>query len=391
MTEHNFDEIIERRGTQCIKHDFNLDYFGSDDIIPMWVADMDFRTPDFVMEAIRKRAEHDIMGYTKRSAGFFQAIVDWYERRQNWPIKTDWIVFTPGIVPALHFSVRAFTSPGDKIVIQPPVYHPFFSVIEGNQREILINPLKLRKGKYYMDLDNLVDQLDDRVKLILLCHPHNPVGREWTPEELIELAKICRKNNIMIVSDEIHSDLILPGQKHSPLAALSPVFSEITITCLAPSKTFNLAGLSTSVVVISDPLKRKVFSKEIETAHLWVGNIFGNIALEAAYRYGDSWLDQLMNYLLNNFKILDFYLKHYIPDIKLVWPEATYLAWLDMRGLNLDDAALKDFMIHKAGLGCNDGNAFGTGGQGFQRMNIACPKTVLNKSLDQLRHAVNHL
>jgi len=391
MTEYNFDEIIERHGTQCIKHDFNHEYFGTDDIIPMWVADMDFRTPDFVMEAIRKRTEHEIMGYTKRPRSFFQAIIDWYKRRQNWSIEPDWIVFTPGIVPALHFSVRAFTSPGDKIIIQPPVYHPFFSVIEENQREILINPLKLRKGKYYMDLDNLKNQLDDQVKLILLCHPHNPVGRNWTPEELTELANICLEKNIVIVSDEIHSDLILPGQKHVPLAAISPAFSEITITCIAPSKTFNLAGLSTSVVVISDSMKRKVFRKEIETSHLWVGNIFGNIALEAAYRNGDGWLDQLMNYLLNNFKILDHYLKQFIPEIKLIWPEATYLAWLDMHGLKIDEAALKDFMIHKAGLGCNDGPAFGPGGQGFQRMNIACPKAVLNKSLDQLRHAVNHL
>jgi cystathionine beta-lyase len=391
MTEYNFDEIIERRGTQCIKHDFNREIFGTDDIIPMWVADMDFRTPDFVMKAIRKRAEHEIMGYTRRSAGFFQAIIDWYKRRQNWSIESDWIIFTPGIVPALHFAVRAFTSPGDKIIIQPPVYHPFFSVIEGNQREILMNPLKLRKGKYYMDLDNLKDQLDEQVKLMLLCHPHNPVGRDWTLEELTELANICLKRNIVIVSDEIHSDLILPGHTHFPLAAISPAFSEITITCIAPSKTFNLAGLSTSAVIISNTMKRKVFSKEIETAHLWVGNIFGNIALEAAYRSGDSWLDQLMNYLLDNFKILNFYLTQYIPEIKLVWPEATYLAWLDMRQLNLDEAELKDFMIHKAGLGCNDGPTFGTGGQGFQRMNIACPRIVLNKSLEQLRHAVNHL
>ena len=391
MARYNFDEIIERRGTQCIKHDFNREYFGKDDVIPMWVADMDFRTPDFIMDAIRTRAQHEILGYTKRSDGFFQAIIDWYKRRQNWSIEKNWIVFTPGIVPALHFSVRAFTSPGDKIIIQPPVYHPFFSVIEGNQRKIVLNPLKLIKGRYSMDLDNLKDQIDDRVKLILLCHPHNPTGRNWTPEELAELANICLERNILIVSDEIHSDLILPGQKHVPLAAISPAFSDITITCIAPSKTFNLAGLSTSAVVISDTLKREIFSREIETAHLWVGNIFGNVALEAAYRNGHEWLDQLMNYLLNNFKILDQYLKQHIPVIKLVWPEATYLAWLDMRGLNLDGQALKNFMIHKAGLGCNDGASFGVNGTGFQRMNIACPKVVLNKALDQLRHAVYHL
>jgi cystathionine beta-lyase len=391
MTEYNFDEVTDRRGTNCIKHDFNREYFGKDDIIPMWVADMDFRTPDFIMKAIRKRAEHEVLGYTRRTGEFLRAITDWYKRRQKWSIEPDWIVYTPGVVPALHFAVRAFTSPGDKIIIQPPVYHPFFSVIEGNQREILMNPLKLRNGKYYMDLDNLVDQLDDRVKLILLCHPHNPVGREWSVEELTELADICLKRNILIVADEIHSDLVLPGHTHVPLASISPAFSEITISCIAPSKTFNLAGLSTSVVVISDGVKRKIFSREIETAHLWVGNIFGNIALETAYTSGDNWLDQLMKYLMNNFEILDHYLKQYIPEIKLIWPDATYLAWLDMQGLNLKGTALKDFMIHKAGLGCNDGPSFGPGGQGFQRMNIACPKPVLQKALEQLRHAVRQL
>lgn len=391
MTEYNFDEIIERRGTNCIKHDFNLEYFGTDDVSPMWVADMDFRTPDFIMEAIRKRTEHEILGYTKRTDDFYQAIRDWYRRRQNWNIETEWIIFCPGIVPALHFAVRAFTSPGDKVIIQPPVYHPFSSVITGNQREILNNPLKLRNGRYYMDLDNLKEQLDDRVKLILICHPHNPVGRIWTPEELSELANICLDGNIRIVSDEIHSDIILPGQKHTPLAAISPAFSNITATCIAPSKTFNLAGLSTSAVVISNDSDRKIFSQEIDTAHLWNGNIFGNIALEAAYRNGDKWLDQLIQYLFNNYKILDYYLKQFIPEVKLVWPEATYLAWLDMSRLNLNNTALKEFMIHKAKLGCNDGCSFGTGGEGFQRMNIACPKAMLNKSLDQLRNAVNNL
>ena len=391
MTKYNFDEIIERHGTLCVKYDFNLEYFGTEDINPMWVADMDFRTPDFIMKAIRKRTEHEILGYTKRSDGFYQAIRDWYKRRQNWDIETDWIIFSPGIVPALHFAVRAFTSPGDKVIIQPPVYHPFSSVITGNQRKIINNPLKLINGRYYMDLDNLKEQLDDRVKLILICHPHNPVGRIWTPEELSELANICLERNIMIVSDEVHSDIILPGKKHIPLAAISPAFSDITITCIAPSKTFNLAGLSTSAVVIANDNKRKLFSHEIDTAHLWNGNIFGNIALEAAYRNGDEWLDQLNQYLFNNFKILDYYLKQFISEVKLVWPEATYLAWLDMRRLNLDSTALKEFMVRKAKLGCNDGFSFGTGGEGFQRMNIACPKTMLNKSLDQLRNAVNNL
>jgi cystathionine beta-lyase len=391
MTDYNFDQIIDRSGTNSIKHDFKHEVFGTDDIIPMWVADMDFRTPDFIMKAVRKRTEHEILGYTKRSPGFYQAIKDWYKRRQNWNIETDWIIFSPGVVPALHFAIRAFTSPGDKIIIQPPVYHPFSSVITGNQRIILNNPLKLIKGKYFMDLDNLKEQLDERVKLILISHPHNPVGRIWTPEELSELANICLAKNILIVSDEVHSDIIMPGQKHIPLAAISTSFSEITISCIAPSKTFNVAGLSTSAVVISNNAKRKIFAREVETSHLWVGNIFGNIALETAYKNGDDWLDQLNQYLSGNFKFLDSYLKKSIPEVKLVWPDATYLAWLDMRGLNLDDTTLKDFMINKAGIGCNDGPSFGIGGEGFQRMNIGCPRALLNKAIDQLRNAVDNL
>jgi len=391
MARYNFDEIIDRSGTNSIKHDFKREIFGTDEIIPMWVADMDFRTPDFIMQAIRKRTEHEILGYTKRSHEFYQTARDWYKRRQNWNIEADWIVFSPGVVPALHFAVRAFTSPGDKIIIQPPVYHPFSSVISGNHRIILNNPLRLSNGRYYMDLDNLKEQLDDRVKLILISHPHNPVGRIWTPEELTELANICLERNILIVSDEIHSDIIMPGHKHVPLAAISPAFSEITITCIAPSKTFNIAGLSTSTVVISNSARRKTFAHEINTAHLWGGNIFGNIALESAYRNGDNWLDQMNLYISVNFKFLDSYLKQFIPGIKLIQPEATYLAWLDMRGLNLSDTALKDFMIRKAGIGCNEGPSFGTGGEGFQRMNIGCPRAMLTIALDQLRNAVDNL
>jgi cystathionine beta-lyase len=391
MAEYNFDEIIDRSGTNSIKYDLRQEVFGSDNVIPMWVADMDFRTPGFIMDAIRQRASHEILGYTTRSAGFFQAIIEWFKRRQNWTIDTNWIVFSPGIVPALNFAVRVYTYPGDKVVIQPPVYRPFSTVITDNQREIVNNPLKLHKGRYFMDFDNLKEQIDDRVKLILISHPHNPVGRVWTPEELSELARICLEHNITIISDEIHSDIIMPGCKHVPLAAISPAFSEITVTCIAPSKTFNIAGLSTSVVVIPDKNKRDVFSREINTGHLWLGNIFGNIALEAAYRNGDEWIEQLNIYISENFKFLDSYLKQYIPQIKLIWPDATYLAWLDMRGLDLDDKALKEFMIQKAGIGCNDGISFGTGGEGFIRMNIGCPRKILEKALDKLNSAVNNL
>jgi cystathionine beta-lyase len=390
MTEYNFDEIINRSGTNAIKYDWKKEVFGKEDIIPMWVADMDFKTPGFIMEAIRQRANHEILGYTTRSAGFFQAIIDWFKRRQNWTIDASWIVFSPGIVPALSFAVRTFTSRGDKVIIQSPVYRPFSTVITGNQREILNNPLKLQKGRYFMDFDNLREQIDAKVKLILISHPHNPVGRVWTPAELSELADICLEHNITIISDEIHSDIIMPGHKHVPLAAISHALSEITVTCIAPSKTFNIAGLSTSVVVIPDKNKRDMFSREIDTAHLWLGNIFGNVALEAAYRNGDEWVNKLIIYISENFKFLDSYLKQYIPEIKLIRPDATYLAWLDMHELNMDDKGLKEFMIQKAGIGCNDGVSFGTGGEGFMRMNIGCPREMLQKALEKLNRAVNN-
>jgi len=391
MIKYNFDEIIDRWNTDCIKYDLLNDYFGTDDLIPMWVADMDFRTPDFIMEAIRTRASHEILGYSKRPDTFYNAIIQWYKRRQNWLIEKEWIIFTPGVVPALYFAVRAFSGAGEKVVIQPPVYHPFFSVIKGNNRQVLENPLKLIKDRYYMDLDNLERIIDRKTKLLLLCHPHNPVGRIWSPRELTDLGLICRKNGITIISDEIHSDLILPGFKHQPLVSLPDDFRDITITCVAPSKTFNLAGLSTSVVIIPDRSLRKKFSTEIEAAHLWLGNIFGNIALESAYTFGDHWLNQLMMYIQSNFELLDRFLKQHIPDIRLVSPEATYLAWLDMRDLPIHSSALKDFMIKKAGLGCNDGASFGIEGEGFQRMNIACPAAFLKKALYQLRAAVNNL
>jgi len=391
MSEYNFDEIIDRSGTGAIKYDLRREVFGTDDVIPMWVADMDFRTPGFILEAIRQRTDHEILGYTKRSEGFFQSIIDWFKGRQNWDIDRSWIVFCPGIVPALSLAIRAFTSPGDKVIIQPPVYHPFSTVITGNQRVIVNNPLKLIDGRYYMDLRNLEKQLDEKVKLMLISNPHNPVGRIWTTDELSELASICLEHNITIISDEIHSDIIMHGKKYVPLAAISPACSEITATCIAPSKTFNIAGLSTSAVVISSKDRRDLFSREIETGHLWLGNIFGNIALEAAYKNGDEWVDQLNRYIFENFEFLDSYLKQYIPEIKLILPDATYLAWLDMRQLNLDDGELREFMIHKAGIGCNSGISFGVGGEGFMRMNIGCPRKVLEKALDQLNKAVNNL
>jgi cystathionine beta-lyase len=388
---YNFDEIIPRAGTDSFKYDYRKEYFGTNDVIPMWVADMDFKTPHFVLEAIRKRTEHEILGYPVRSDGFYQSAIDWFRNRQGWEISKEWMVFTPGVVPALNFAVNAFSDRGDKIIIQPPVYHPFSHVIKGNGRKVLENPLKQVNGRYRMDLDQLAGKLDKDVKMILISHPHNPVGRVWQKEELTDLATICIENKIIMISDEIHSDLILPGHRHIPIAGLSEEIAGITVTCLAPSKTFNLAGMSTSLAVVSDEGLRKRFSHQLERAHLWTGNIFGNIALETAYRHGDDWLDQLLVYLSGNVDFLRSFLEKELPQVKLIEPEATYLLWLDMSALGMTDDGLKQFMIEKAGLGCNDGPGFGTGGSGFQRMNVACPRSVLVRALNQLKQAVDQL
>ena len=389
--EYNFDEIIPREETDCFKYDYRKEYFGTSEVIPMWVADMDFKTPDFVMAAIRKRAGHEILGYSIRSDGFYSSAIDWFSHRQQWMIEKDWLLFTPGVVPALSFAVNAFSEPGDKIILQPPVYHPFFHVIKGNGREIIENPLRFVNGRYSMDLYQLAAQLDKKVRMILISHPHNPVGRLWQKEELRDLASLCMENNIIMVSDEIHSDLILPGHKHTPLASISEEIAGMTITSVAPSKTFNLAGMSTSLAVISNERLRRRFSSQLERAHLWTGNIFGNIALETAYREGDDWLNQLIMYLSGNVEYLKSFLVKELPQIRLIEPEATYLMWLDMSALGMNDEELKKFMIEKARLGCNDGPSFGTGGSGFQRMNVACPRAVLKKALEQLKEAIDQL
>ena len=385
---YDFDEIIPRENTNCYKYDFREKFFGSSDLIPMWVADMDFRTPDFIIKAIRDRTQHEILGYSARGDSFFESIIGWYKRRYQWDIKQEWIISTPGVVPALHLGIRALTAAREKVIIQPPVYHPFFSLIKGNNRRILYNPLKLEGNRYRMDLKDLEEKLDDSTKLIMLSHPHNPVGRVWTAEELIELGIFCQEKDLIILSDEIHSDLIYPPVHHRPVASLNEQLCKRTITFAAASKTFNLAGLSTSIVIIPDERLRKLYSKELETSHLGMGNIFGSVALEAAYSLGDAWLDELMIYLKANLEYLKTFINEYIPGIKVIEPEATYLVWLDMKAVNTGDLTLSEFMVKQARLGFNDGPSFGEGGEGFQRINIACPRSVLIEALHRLRDAI---
>jgi cystathionine beta-lyase len=388
---YDFNEPIDRKNTDSVKYDFTGEYFGTPDLIPMWVADMDFRTPDFIMEAIRKRTEHEILGYSIRPDSLYQAIINWYGKRQGWTMERDWILFSPGVVAALSMAVTAFTREGEKVIVQPPVYHPFFSVVRDNKRELVYNTLLEEDGYYRMDLEGLKQKIDRDTKLLLLCHPHNPVGRVWSPDELQELADICLENNILIVSDEIHSDLVFPPHGFTPLSTLGEEIADITISCVAASKTFNLAGLSSSAVIISNAKLRKRFNHEVSKGHLFMGNIFGTIAMEAAYTRGGDWLDQLLAYLKGNAELLIRYLEANLPGIRVRSPEATYLAWLDMKSFGLKGKKLRNFMIREARLGCNDGPTFGPGGSGFQRLNFACPRSTLVNALDQLRVAVEKI
>ncbi len=386
---YNFDEIIPREGTGSVKHDLKKALFNSESVTPMWVADMDFRTPDFIIGAIQKRLDHEILGYTYIGPSFYESIVNWNKRHHKWNIKPEWICFSPGVVPALNMLVMAFSNPGDSIIIQPPVYFPFFTAVRNHGRNLVVNPLAYRNGKYEMDLADLEAKIDSNTRMLILCSPHNPTGNVWSPETLLKLAEICLKNNILIVSDEIHADLVYSGYRHIPLASLSDELAANTITCMAPSKTFNIAGLSTSYLVIPNVQLRKRFEKVLDEVHVGEGNIFGFVAAEAAYNHGDNWLSQLMAYLEGNRDFLSDFIEKHIPAIRVIIPQATFLVWLDCSGLGLKPDALKKFMIYEAGLGLNDGPQFGPQGEGFQRINIACSRQVLHEALKKLQASVD--
>lgn len=388
--KYNFDEIINRENTASVKYDLRKEIFKNENVIPMWVADMDFKTPDFIIRAIKERLNHEVFGYSIRSKSYYSSIVNWLKRRHQWDVEEEWISFSPGIVPAINMAVLAYTNPGDKIIIQPPVYFPFFSAIENNNRQLVENPLKLKGNRYYIDFDDLEGKLKD-AKMIILSNPHNPGGSVWTKEELKQLGEICVKHNVLIMSDEIHADLVFKEFKYTPLASLSNIIANYTVTFIAPSKTFNMAALATSSVITSNMELKEKYDKVLETIHVGMGNVFGTVASEAAYTYGDEWLDQLMDYLTANLDITQKFLKEKIPQVKLMRPEGTYLVWLDCSELDLKGKDLKDFMIEDAGLGFNDGRMFGTGGDGFMRMNIACPKQTLADALNKLEKAVKNI
>lgn len=387
----DFDEPKGREGTNCIKYDRREEVFGRKDLIPMWVADMDFNSPDFVTSALRDLLDNEIYGYSFRPPEYYTSIIEWTKNHHNWTILREWMTFTPGVVPAINFCVLAFTEPGDKILVQPPVYFPFFSAVEAHGRTLVHNKLIERDGRWLMDFESLADSIDSKTRMIILSNPHNPVGRVWTNEELAQLADICLKNKILILSDEIHCDLVLPGFRHIPVASFSQEIAGNTITCIAPSKTFNLAGLSTSTVIISNPVLRKSFNRIVENLHIGGGNLFGSAASVAAYTHGHNWLNALLEYIDKNVAYVEDYCMKKIPEIIPIQPEATYMVWLDCRKLEMRGKELQRFFVEKAGIGMNEGSTFGPGGEGYMRMNLGTTYRTVVKAMEQLESAVSTL
>ena len=384
---HNFDIPVSRQGTSCVKYDSRKNVFGTDQVIPMWVADMDFRCPPFIIKALKDRLEHEILGYTIRREEYYSSLTDWIKRRHSWSIENDWISFSPGVVPALNVCTLAFTKPGDKIIIQPPVYFPFFNAVTDHDRKMVYNQLIEKNGLWKMDFDDLEKEAASGARMLILCNPHNPVGRAWTIGELEKLTEICLRHDVLLLSDEIHSDLILPSYKHIPLASLSGEIASNTVTCMAPSKTFNIAGLSTSTVIISNPDLKRKFDSTIESLHITGGNIFGTEASIAAYTFGDEWLDSMLEYISRNIEyVLDRFSNN--EFIRPVTPEATYMIWLDCRAMGMKAGELNKFFVNEASVGMSEGSVFGPGGEGFMRMNVACPLDTVKKAVDNIEKAL---
>lgn len=384
--KYNFDEVISREGTNCEKFDARTQIFGRADVIPMWVADMDFAAPPAVVEAIRKRAEHPILGYSYRSDNYWQSIIGWVDRHSGWKIQREWLDFTPGVVSGIVYALRAFTEPGDRIVIQPPVYHPFARQIRLNDRVVVNNPLRETNGHYEIDFEDLDRKLAG-AKVLLMSSPHNPTGRVFTREELTRIGELCVKHDVLILSDEIHGDIVYAPQKFIHIASIDETIAARTLTFIAPSKTFNIAGLSTSVSIVPNPVLNQRLQEEYAKMHADQGNIFGAVALEAAYTHGDEWLEQLLQYLKGNVDYVCNFLQERIPLIHCVPPQGTYLMWLDFREWGMTHEEIYQFLIDKAGWGVNEGSMFGEEGRGWMRVNIATQRSVLKQAMEQLYQA----
>lgn len=385
----DFDKVVERKGTNSLKYDFARERGKAEDILPLWVADMDFQTAPVILERLGQTVSHGIFGYTEGKEEYFQAVAGWYKRRFGWEVKRNWLVKTPGVVFALAAAVRAFTKEGESVLLQQPVYYPFSEVIKDNNRNLVNNPLRQVDGHYEIDFEDFERKImDNKVKLFLLCSPHNPVGRVWKEWELRKIGDICLKHGVLVVSDEIHSDFTWQGHRHLVFASLSPEYAEITVTCTAPSKTFNLAGLQISNIFIQNQKLRRAFRHEIAAAGYSQVNTMGLAACQAAYEGGEEWVEEVKKYIWENFLFLRKYLEERIPMIHAVVPEGTYLVWLDFRQLGLTEKEREDLVVNRAHLWLDSGAMFGEDGEGFERINIACPRKIVQQALEQLEQAI---
>ena len=391
MAEKNldFDRIIDRKNTRCLKYDFAVKRGMPEDVLPLWVADMDFETSSYIEDALTERVQEGIFGYSDVQTPYFEIIRDWMIRHHDWEPQEKWLIKTPGVVFALAAAVRAYTKEGDGVLLQQPVYYPFSEVITDNGRKIVNSPLKITDGYYKMDLDALETKIvENKVKLFLLCSPHNPVGRVWSEEELRRVGEICLRHGVIVVSDEIHSDFTREGHPHTVFAKLGAEFEQNCLICTAPSKTFNLAGLQISNIFVPNPELRKKLLKEIAAAGYSQVGLMGLVACQAAYEEGAEWLAQLKAYLEENRKFVKAYLEEHLPEIRLIEPEGTYLLWLDFKALHLNEKELEHLIVDKAHLWLDSGAMFGPDGEGFERINIACPRATVEKALKQLEAAI---
>ena len=390
MKTYDFDKIIERRGSGAIKCDALGKFFGKDDLIPMWVADMDFETPDFITEALLERMKHPVFGYTAEPEDYRPAICDWIAERHGWQVKSEWLSYIPGIVKGIGMVINVFMKEDEKVIIQPPVYHPFRQVPQKNHREVVFNPLReLPEGGYEMDFENLEAVCDDKCRILILSNPHNPAGIVWPRETLERLASFCHSRGIIVISDEIHCDMALFGNRHIPFASVSPEAAACSITFGAPSKTFNIAGIVSSYSIVPNDELRRRFHEWMEANEMNAAPLFSPIATIAAFRKGEEWRKQMLEYVEGNIDFLTGYCRENMPKIKPLRPQASFLVWLDCRSLGLDHDQLIDLFINKAGLALNDGEMFNPGGQGFMRLNVGTPRKILKSALDRLHKAIS--
>lgn len=384
----NFDTVIERKGTNSIKYDFARENGKPEEVLPLWVADMDFPTAPVILERLEQTVRHGIFGYSEGKEAYFQAVAGWYHRRFGWEVKRNWLIRTPGVVFAIAMAVRAFTKEGESVLIQQPVYYPFGKAIIENGRKLVNSPLKLVNGRYEMDFADFERKIvENQVKLFLLCSPHNPVSRVWGEQELRKIGDICLKYGVLVVSDEIHSDFVWQENQHHVFSALKPEYADITMTCTAPSKTFNLAGLQVSNIFVPNQKLRRDLRREMGKAGYNHINVMGLMACQAAYEGGEEWLEELKKYIWGNYVFLEEYLRKEIPQIHPIVPEGTYLVWLDFRDLKMTEEEREELLVHKAGLWLDSGVMFGEEGRGFERINIACPRATLKKALEKLKKA----